>query len=154
MTQLVLTALDLQDEAHDVHHPIASNLYYEDQQEEAVRRAEDFRATRIPRFLGHFQAVLASNPETAAGEGVDKTYLVGKTTTAADTTLFHVLTGLEHAFPRRMKQARDGGEYELVFALEERVKGEKGIKEYLASSRRQEFGMGIFRHYPELDGEE
>lgn len=45
-------------------------------------------------------------------------------------------------------------DYPLVFALHERVANEKGIKEYLASERRLPFGMGVFRHYEELDGEE
>lgn len=45
-------------------------------------------------------------------------------------------------------------DYSLVFALHERVSSEKGIKEYLASERRLPFGMGVFRHYEELDGEE
>ena len=47
--QLQLTIADVVDEAHDVHHPIASGLYYEDQQAEAKRRAADFIATRIPK---------------------------------------------------------------------------------------------------------
>jgi glutathione S-transferase len=34
-----LTIADVVDEAHDTHHPIASGLYYEDQQAEARRRA-------------------------------------------------------------------------------------------------------------------
>lgn len=49
---------------------------------------------------------------------------------------------------------KESGEYDSVFALYERVKGEKGIKEYIASGRRQAFSVGLFRHYEELDGEE
>ncbi|KAH9941856.1 glutathione S-transferase C-terminal-like protein [Epithele typhae] len=154
VSQLVLTALDWQLEAHDTHHPVASALYYEDQKAEALRRAEDFRTTRVPKFFRHFQAVLESNPDTAGAEGAGKTYLVGKQTTAADLVLFHVVSGLEFAFPRRVAKAKASGKYALVFELVERVKGEKGIKEYLASERRRKFSMGIFRHYPELDGEE
>jgi glutathione S-transferase len=41
----------------------------------------------------------------------------------------------------------------LVFKLFERVQAEPTIAEYLKSSRKQEFSNGIFRHYPELDGE-
>ena len=37
--QLQLTITDLVAEAHDVHHPIASGLYYEDQKREAKRAA-------------------------------------------------------------------------------------------------------------------
>src|ERR1700690_2951546 len=40
--QLQLTIADLVDEVHDTHHPIASSLYYEDQEQEAERRAADF----------------------------------------------------------------------------------------------------------------
>ena len=87
VSQLTLTALDLCNESHDVHHPVAVALYYEDQKEEAKRRAEDFRKNRIPKFFKHFESVLQSNPATEKGS---KTYLVGKQTTTADLTLFHV----------------------------------------------------------------
>ncbi|KAH9936032.1 glutathione S-transferase C-terminal-like protein [Amylocystis lapponica] len=150
VNQLVLTALDLGSEAHDVHHPIAASKYYEDQKDAAAARAADFRAIRIPKFFGHFQAVLAHNPDT----GEDGTFLIGTRTTTADLVLFHVFEGLQHAFPRLFAALEKGGKYKNVFALHERVAGEKGIKEYLASGRRQEFGMGIFRHYVELDAEE
>ena len=78
----------------------------------------------------------------------------GKQTTTADVVLFHVLDGLLFAFPRRMAQLRAGGKYAHLFALHERVRGEKGIKEYIESGRRQPFSMGLFRHYEELDKEE
>ncbi|OBZ67626.1 hypothetical protein A0H81_12267 [Grifola frondosa] len=154
VNQLVLITLDLT--AHDTHHPISSSLYYEDQKPEAARRAAAFRAERIPRFLSYFQCVLASNPATGGttkckGKGM---FLVGARTTTADLALFHVVDGLLYAFPRRMKTLRESGEYDSVFGLHERVQGENGIKEYLASGRRQPFGMGLYRHYAELDGEE
>jgi hypothetical protein len=44
------------------HHPVSVNLYYEDQKREAKRRAKDFRDSRIPKFLGWFERVLAGNP--------------------------------------------------------------------------------------------
>ena len=137
--QLVLTALDFQTEAHDTHHPIASALYYEDQKDEAARAAALYRKDRIPRWLSHFENVLATNPETSKNA---KTYLVGKQTTTADLVLFHVVDGHLFAFPKRMAQLKEGGKYANVFALYERVKGEKGIKEYLASGRRLKFGRG------------
>ena len=58
--QLQLTIADVVDEAHDVHHPIASSLYYEDQQAEARRRAADFIASRIPKYLAYFERVLSA----------------------------------------------------------------------------------------------
>lgn len=55
---LQLTFTDFIAEIHDVHHPIGSVLYYEDQKEESVRRAEAFREQRLPKFLGYFEQVL------------------------------------------------------------------------------------------------
>lgn len=94
VSQLTLTALDLCNESHDVHHPIAGSLYYEDQKEEALRRAEDFRKIRIPKFFKHFESVLQSNPAT------EKTHLVGKQTTTADLALFHVRPSIGSRSPR------------------------------------------------------
>ena len=64
------------------------------------------------------------------------------------------MDGLLFAFPKRLAALKKSGEYDDVFALHERVKEEKGIKEYIASGRRQAFSLGLFRHYEELDGEE
>ncbi|RPD54890.1 glutathione S-transferase C-terminal-like protein [Lentinus tigrinus ALCF2SS1-7] len=153
VNQLTLTALDWCNESHDVHHPIATSLYYEEQQEAAAQAAEVFRKIRIPRWLEYFESVLASNPATE-GTNEGRTYLVGKQTTTADLVLFHVLDGNLFAFPARLGQLRKSGKYDNVFALHERVKGEKGIGEYIASGRRQKFSMGLFRYYEELDGEE
>jgi glutathione S-transferase len=61
--QLQLTIADVVDEAHDTHHPIASSFYYENQQDEARRRAADFIADRIPKYLGYFEHVLERNPQ-------------------------------------------------------------------------------------------
>lgn len=147
VNQLVLTALDCCVEAHDAHHPIANSLYYEDQKEESLRRAADFRKIRIPKFLGHFEETLTKNKASHL-------HLVENTTTTADLALFHVIDGLQYGFPRRMGALQKSGKYDKVFALKTRVSGEKGIKEYLESGRRPEFGMGLFRHYPELDAED
>src|SRR5690349_11173240 len=79
--QLQLTITDLVQEAHDTHHPIASGLYYEDQKEEARRRAEDFLANRVPKYLGYFETVLGRNP------ACDR-HLVGRRVRYADLSLF------------------------------------------------------------------
>lgn len=65
-----------------------------------------------------------------------------------------VLDGVTFAFPKRVAALRATGKYDNVFALKERIEGEPGIKEYLASGRRLPYSLGIFRHYEELDGEE
>lgn len=76
--------------------------------------------------------------------------MVGSKLSYADTSLWHVLSGLEFAFPKEMEVRK--GEFELLFGtFYGSVKEASGVKEYLASDRRQPFSMGVFRHYPELD---
>ena len=141
--QLQLTIADFLVEAHDTHHPIGSGLYYEDQRKEAKRRAADFIAGRIPKYLGYFERVLERNP---AG---DK-YLVGARLTYVDLSLFQMLDGLRYALPRAM--ARIEKKHPRVTALHERVAARPRIAAYLASKHRIAFNqMGIFRHYKELD---
>jgi len=154
VNQLVLIALDLNNETHDVHHPIDAGLYYEDQKAEASRRAKSFRASRIPKFFSYFQKVLVNNPKNEGGASEGGPYLITNTTTTADLVLFHMVCGLEFAFPKRMKALKESGNYDLVFKLHERIKAEPLIRKYLNSSRHQTFGNGIFRNYPELDGDE
>ncbi|MBH1945661.1 hypothetical protein I5L01_15715 [Erythrobacter sp. YJ-T3-07] len=50
-----------------------------------------------------------------------------------------------------MAAAEKSGSYERVFKLYEAVQDRPRIKEYLASNRRQEYSMGIYRYYEELD---
>jgi glutathione S-transferase len=141
--QLQLTVADLVQEAHDTHHPIAGGLYYEDQKAEARRRAEDFLANRVPKYLGYFETVLARNP---AGDR----YLVGRRLSYADLSLFQVVAGLRYAFPNAMKRIER--KLPLAAALHDRVAARPNIAAYLASKRRLPFSEeGIFRHYPELD---
>ena len=58
VNQLQLTIADFVAEIHDTHHPVGAASYYEDQKKEAKRRAEDFRRSRAPKFLGYFEKVL------------------------------------------------------------------------------------------------
>ncbi len=141
--QLQLTIADVVDEAHDTHHPIASSLYYEDQQPEARRRAADFTANRIPKYLGYFERVLECNPR-------GDRHLVGRRTTYCDLSLFQLVAGLRYAFPRAM--APFEARFPRVVALYDRVAARPSIAAYLQSARRIAFNeQGIFRHYPELD---
>jgi len=139
-----LTALDLNNEVHDTHHPIDVGAVYEDQKPEALKKAEAFRKNRIPKFLGFFERVLKGNEE-----GGGKT-LVGSNLTYADTTVWQVLNGLKFAFPKEL-EAREK-DYPLLFgSFYPHVQEQNGLKEYLASERRLPYSSGIFRHYPELD---
>lgn len=139
--QLQLTIADLVGEAHDTHHPIGIELYYEEQKDEALRRAADFRASRLPKFLDYFEAVL----QRSEGE-----WLAGDTFTYADLSLFQVVEGLRYAFPRTMERLEPG--YPLLTALRDRVAKRKRIQAYLKSKRRIPCNNDdVFRQYPELD---
>jgi len=138
--QLQLTIADLVDEAHDTHHPIASSLYYEDQRPEAARRTADFLKSRVPKYLGYFEKVLAGN----------NGYLVGTKLSYPDLSLFQVVAGLRYAFPRAMVRLET--KCRGVTALHDRIAARPRIAAYLSSARRIAFNEhGIFRHYPELD---
>jgi glutathione S-transferase len=144
VNQLTLTALDLNNETHDTHHPIANMKYYEDQKEEALKKSVDFRQNRIPKFFNYFERTLKGNE---AGKGK---YLVGAKLTYADLTFWHVVDGLHYAFPKACDSIQKN--YPLIFeSFYTGIKEETGVKEYLASERRLPYSMGIFRHYPELD---
>ncbi|HLX79960.1 MAG TPA: glutathione S-transferase [Burkholderiales bacterium] len=139
--QLQLTIADWLVEVHDVHHPIGSGLYYEEQKREARRRAADFLAVRLPKYLDYFEAVLQRN---RGG------YVLGKAVSYVDLSLFQMVAGLRYSFPRACTSLAP--RYPLLDALHARVAARPRIAAYLASKRRIAFNrQGIFRHYPELD---
>jgi glutathione S-transferase len=140
--QLQLTIADFVNEIHDTHHPISGSLYYHQQTQEAKQRAGHFRAERLPKFLSYFEDVLGRN----GGQ-----YMVGKTLSYVDLSLFQVIDGLNYAFPKAMARLQTG--WPLLIALHERVRARPRTAAYLASERRLAFSTdGVFRHYPELDG--
>ncbi|MGH8192282.1 MAG: glutathione S-transferase [Rhodanobacteraceae bacterium] len=142
--QLQLTITDLVAEIHDVHHPIAGSLFYDDQREEAKRRSAHLRRERLPKFLGWFERVLAENRRGR------QRCLTGSAVSYADLSLFQIIAGLRYAFPRAMRQLER--ELPLCTELHERVGARPNIAAYLSSTRRIAFNNhGIFRHYPELD---
>lgn len=142
LNQLQLTITDLVAEVHNVHHPVELMSYYEDQKPEAARAAAQFRESRMPKFLAHFEAAVNGNP----GD-----WLIDHRWTYADTSLFQVVEGLRYMFPRRM--AAIEADYPGVIRIHDQVADLPGIRAYLKSDRRVAFSTdGIFRHYPELDG--
>ncbi len=142
--QLQLTIADAVMEAHDTHHPLSSSLYYEQQREAALQRAQAFRSERIPKFLVWFEQVLQRNP---AGDR----YLVGNALSYADLSLFQLVAGLRYAFPNAT--ARALADAPAVARLHANVSRRQRVYNYLHSPRRIAFNEeGIFRHYPELDG--
>ena len=140
--QLQLTIADWLAEVHDTHHPIAVSLYYEHQKREARRRARHFRDERLPKFLRYFERVLG---------GTSTGYVLGRSLSYVDLSLFQMLAGLRYAFPRAMSRLEP--DVPRLRALHDRVATQPRIAAYLASRRRLAFNQqGIFRHYPELDG--
>jgi len=133
-----LTITDLVAEVHDTHHPLGPSEYYENMKPEAVRRTADFLKTRMPRFLGYFDALLAGR------------YVLGARISYVDLSLFQVVEGLGYAFPRAFARYRK--KIPRLIDLHDRVAARPRIKAYVASDRRVPFNEeGIFRHYPELD---
>lgn len=141
--QLQLTIADFLVEVHDTHHPVAGNLYYEDQKKEARRRTADFVKNRMPKYLSYFERVLGQNASK-------ERYMTGWRLTYVDLSMFQVVAGLKYAFPHAMRKA--ARKYPLLIALHSRISERPRIAAYLASPRRIPFNNeGIFRHYPELD---
>jgi glutathione S-transferase len=140
---LQLTITDLVAEVHDTHHPISTDLYYEDQKNEAKARATAFLQQRVPKYLRYFDRVLTNNP---AGQK----HAVGPDLTTVDLSLFQVWAGLSFAFPRAFADASKL--YPALAALAASVAAYPNVAAYLASDRRIPFNeSGVFRHYPELD---
>jgi len=139
--QLQLTVGDVSDEAHNTHHPISVELYYEDQKEAAVEASKRFLKARLPKFLDYFERVLVQSGGP---------WLMGESLTYPDLSLFQLVEGLAYAFPRGF--ARVSASTPSVVALRDRVAARPRIAAYLASERRLPFNEhGVFRHYPELD---
>ncbi|WP_049621046.1 glutathione S-transferase [Frateuria defendens] len=138
--QLQLTIADLVAEAHDTHHPLSADLYYEDQREAALARADAFRRERLPKYLRYFERELAGGaaPRVFARHSY------------VDLSLFQLMAGLDYAFPQAMRRLRR--RTPRLRALAAQVAERPRLAAYLASPRRLPFNeSGIFRHYPELD---
>jgi glutathione S-transferase len=140
---LQLTVTDFVAEVHDTHHPIATDLYYEDQKPEAKARSKAFLDHRVPKYLSYFEHALETNPAGPA-------HLVGDGLTTVDLSLFQLWAGMAYAFPHAFAGAAK--RYPKLAALVAAVEKRPNIAGYLASDRRIPFNeSGIFRHYPELD---
>ena len=139
--QLQLTIADLVLEVHDTHHPLGPSLYYEDQKAPAKKRSEEFWTSRVPKYLGYFEDLVAANGGA---------FVTGRRLTYVDLSLFQIVEGLRYAFPKRM--AAFEKKVPRLIALRDRVAGRPNIKAYLASERRIPFNEeGIFRRYKALD---
>lgn len=138
---LQLTITDFVREAHDVHHPIANSLYYEDQKPEALRRSGHFKTERLTKFTNYFETVLARS----GGK-----YLLGKSLSYVDLSMFQVMASLNYAFPKAMAGLHD--KLPRLNTLHDLVAARPRIARYVASPARLPFDThDLMRHYPELD---
>jgi glutathione S-transferase len=139
--QVQLTVMDFVKEIHDTHHPLSSQLYYEDQKLAAKRYTKLFWQHRVPKYLGYFEGLLAASGGP---------YLNGRGISYADLSLFQIVAGLRYAFPTRMKRYERN--VPKLSALHDAIAARPRVKAYLASKQRIPFNeMGIFRRYAELD---
>jgi len=139
--QLQLTITDFVLEIHDTHHPLGPSLYYEDQKAPAKKRTEEFWASRVPKYLGYFDGLVAANGGA---------FVTGRRVTYVDLSLFQIVEGLRYAFPRRMQVFEK--KVPRLLELHDRIAERPNIKAYLASERRIPFNEdGIFRRYKALD---
>jgi glutathione S-transferase len=141
LIQLQLDITDIVAEVHNVHHPLAAALYYQDQMDAAYEAAQHFRDQRLPKYLDHFEAALEENGGPC---------VLGDRWTHVDTSLFQLMEGLDYMFPNRMREL----DYPRLELCRQAVMEIAGVEQYLASDRRLSFNEdGIFRFYPELDSE-
>jgi glutathione S-transferase len=141
LIQLQLDITDIVAEVHNVHHPLAAALYYQDQMDAAYEAAQHFRDQRLPKYLDHFEAALEENGGPC---------VLGDRWTHVDTSLFQLMEGLDYMFPNRMREL----DYPRLELCRQAVMEIAGVEQYLASDRRLPFNEdGIFRFYPELDSE-
>ena len=139
--QLQLTVTDFVKEIHDTHHPLGGELCYEDAKPEAKRFTENFLKSRVLKYLGYFETVLAKSGGP---------YVLGRKFSYIDLSLFQLIEGVRYAFPNAMKHIER--KIPRVVAVRDRVRQRPRMNAYLASERRLAFNeQGIFRHYPELD---
>lgn len=108
---------------------------------------QDVRQNRIPKYLQVFERALKGN---SAGKSE---WLHGNSATYADLALAFLVDGLLFAFPRAMASPKGLPAAPLVDALHQRVKALPRIRAYQSSDRCQPFSNGLYRKYPELDGE-
>ncbi|KAL6895466.1 glutathione transferase [Trichoderma longibrachiatum] len=149
LNELALTILDgLLAEVHETHHPIATDQYYDEQKDEAKKRARAYREARLPKFLGYLQRVLDGEASGRGGGGGG--WLYGEFT-YVDLVLFQCLDGTKYAFPKTVEKLKKTGKYDGVFKLYDAVRERPKIKAYLESDRRVGYADGIWRYYPELE---
>ncbi|KDE07000.1 hypothetical protein MVLG_02736 [Microbotryum lychnidis-dioicae p1A1 Lamole] len=139
--ELLLTILDVVNEAHDTHHPISASMFYHDQKDAAIQKAKEFRETRLPLYFKYLETAIEK-----AGNG----YLLKSGVSYVDLAAFQLVDGLQFAFPNWLAKIKP--DYPKLFELHKRIQISPRIAQYLASDRRQPYSEnGVFMQCKELD---
>lgn len=101
---------------------------YFTQTEACKPHIEEFRKTRMPRFLQHFERVIAHNQEKYPGTD----FVVGENVSFADVVLWQVLVTVEFQCP----EAYEGCSIPLLKKFQATFAERPKIKAYCASARR------------------
>ena len=107
--------------------PVAS---YSIQKEDTQPYIDRFVTTRLPRFLNHFEKILAHNRKSA--------WLVGDKVTYGDLGLLHVIRATEAQFPQKWDELKMT--LPKVVNLKKSLEDDPNLKAYFASERCPNFG--------------
>ena len=127
-------------EVHDTHHPISTDLYFEDQRQEAKARAGAFLRHRVPKYLGYFERVLSDNPAGPA-------HAVGARSHDRRPVAVPGLGGHGLRLPARIRRTPTGF-IRRWRRSRRRSRSCRTSPRYLASDRRIPFNE--FGHFPPL----
>jgi len=124
--QIMETMADFLADGRLSFHPVEPYGTYYKQIEEAKVSVEKFSKTRLPRFLSHFEALLAHNSN---GQ-----FAVGSTLTYADIALFHALCATESQFNEAYISIVKTCPH--LVAFKDRIASRPNIAAYLSSDKR------------------
>nr|ACM44934.1 sigma-class glutathione S-transferase [Laternula elliptica] len=132
--QVCASMYDYLTEGYGAFHGAKPGVKYADQKEEAQRYIDRVVQQRLPRYLKHFETVLAAN---TAGTG----FLFGDSISHADLALFHIMNATEFQFPEVYKSA----DYiPLLKAHRDRIASRPNIVAYTQSERCKPFSGDSF----------
>jgi len=159
--QVVATVHEYIAEGRMAFHPVKNTLSYHRQADEAAPHIDAFRRERLPRYMGIFERLLASNNNNnnadknadssshnqnnedhedgdGDGDGDDGNgsgYFVGRTATYVDLQVMVMLQVTAHQWPAAWA-ALDAP---LLKAFLRRMEGRPAMRRYLQSGRKQPF---------------
>lgn len=126
--QINLTVHEYIAEGRMAFHPVKNTMSYYDQVEEAKPYIEAFKKERLPRYLSHFERLLAANN---GGGG----FFVGSDLTYVDLQVLVMLQVTDSQWPDTYSEV----DIPLLHLFRKRMEERPRIKAYMASDRRNPF---------------